>query len=514
MGRPLMEALSLSDGSTVQVRASSYEKGSLEDLEAPLYQGRLWVTFSADSGGGSTKFTLEIASQVHMCGILAATDLHSNLEAFMRKGGDWVAQLTTLKEKGLEVIDRETEEVEVMGVELFLGGDMAFQAEILGHQGGAASFPCLKCLVTSHHLRKEHREGEPHALTRKACRDVLVTREVASYETNFLSNVRDRRQGGDLRKNGRHHQSIVARALFPLASPLHVISACLHIGLGVAVIEFLFLVTWAGILDGVTSEEEVERISERADPDTREEGEEVEEGAAEAELEAAINQMSPEQLQEMARKADQEKEWEAATARVEELEEEEKVSAEKVEKRESLMTRIKLAKEGKVEELQKLAKKRSKVRVAAKRFQPCDACLLTSFDKKVEVAMCQECEVKRHVFCQVESTLEEEDTVISFSTSTFVCRRCLPGNRAGYDNMERQVEEEVEELRRRSRETSRRLAEARLELSARKGKVVADMGPHRRQLEEVLNKIGARRQEYHSGAFVGNHVDKMVAKVP
>ena len=37
------------------------------------------------------------------------------------------------------------------------------------------------------------------------------------------------------------------------------------------------------------------------------------------------------------------------------------------------------------------------------------------------------------------------------------------------------------------------------------------MGPHRRQLEEVLNRIGARRQEYHhSGAFVGNHVDKMV----
>ena len=305
-----MEALSLSDCSPVQVRASSYEKGSLEDLEAPLYQGRLWVTFSADSGGGSTKFSLEIASEVHLCGIIIATDLHANLEALMRKGGDWVAQLTTLKEKGLEVVDRETGEVEVMGVELFLGGDMAFEAEIMGHQGGAASFPCLKCLVTSHHLRTEHREGEPHTLARKACKDVVVAREVDSFETNYLSNVRDRRQGGDLRKNGKHHQSIVARALFPLTSPLHVISACLHIGLGVAVFKFLFLLTWAGILDGVTSEEEVARVSELADPDSREE---CKEGDAEAELEAAIAQLSPEQLKEMARKAEQEKEWEEAT---------------------------------------------------------------------------------------------------------------------------------------------------------------------------------------------------------
>ena len=66
---------------------------------------RLWINFSADSGGGSTKFTLEIASEVHLCGILTATDLHINLEDFMRKGGDWVAQLAAIKEKGLEVVD-------------------------------------------------------------------------------------------------------------------------------------------------------------------------------------------------------------------------------------------------------------------------------------------------------------------------------------------------------------------------------------------------------------------------
>ena len=118
-----------------------------------LYGGKLWVMWGGDTGGGTTKFMMEVlAAGPHMCGMYSATDVHVNLENFMRCGGDWVAQLDALARCGLQMVDRESDETVVQKVQLFLCGDMLFQCEICGHQGCASTHPCLKCEVSSQHL--------------------------------------------------------------------------------------------------------------------------------------------------------------------------------------------------------------------------------------------------------------------------------------------------------------------------------------------------------------------------
>ena len=188
--------------------------GSLGDLTLELYGGELWVLWGGDTGGGSTKFLVEVlGAGPHMCGMYAGSDVHVNLETFMRSGGDWVAQLETLVRDGLEFEDNDQKLTRK--VQLFLCGDMMFQTEICGHQGCASSNPCLKCRVSSQHLRKGHVDGSEHSPNSPVCREATEARTVASFEDNYLANVRDKKQGGDLRKNGRSHDSIVARSLFP-----------------------------------------------------------------------------------------------------------------------------------------------------------------------------------------------------------------------------------------------------------------------------------------------------------
>ena len=201
-------------------QSTDVSPGSLEDLDCPLYGGEVWVMWGADSGGGTTKFTVQFAgNDVHMAGMYCATDVHVNMEAFMRKGEDWLEQLEVLVRRGVEVKDRVTGEVRRRKVQLFLCGDMMYQCEAMGHQGCASTFPCLRCTVTSQHLRRNHLPGTEEFVgatcspSIPACRAATVDRTVDSFDAAYMDNVVDRRQGGDHRKNGHHHHSIIARCV-------------------------------------------------------------------------------------------------------------------------------------------------------------------------------------------------------------------------------------------------------------------------------------------------------------
>lgn len=253
----------------VQVQSLEAKPGSLQDLTAAIYAEAIWLLFGADSGGKSTKWMVEVgATGPHMAGLFRATDSYVNNEAFMRVGKDWVEQLRTLGRggAGLRVRNLETGEVRVMKVEVFVNGDYAFLYSSMGHQGGAATFPSLRDLTPSAHLRKAHRDGSPHHPGIAECSRLAVPRPIESFDEDYMANLMDTRGGGDLRKNGHRHHSIIGRPLVSPTSTDHIVVASLHIGLAVTFMEVLYLQHWCAVLSGITTATSLARIGSIADP--------------------------------------------------------------------------------------------------------------------------------------------------------------------------------------------------------------------------------------------------------
>ena len=484
-----------------QVLNQEVTPGSLGDPSCELYSGELWVMWGGDTGGGTTKLLMEVlAAGPHMCGMYSATDVHVNLETFMRSGRDWVSQLEALVRCGLEVEDKGSGEKVIMKVQLFLCGDMLFQCEVCGHQGCASTHPCLKCEVSSQHLRKGHSDGSEHSPNNPVCMAATQPRSVASFENNYLANIMDQRMGGDLRKNGHHHHSIVARSLFPfLQSVLHIPPATLHIGISFGGMAVLRLEIGADIRDGKARDSDLVRIADMADPDAEET-----EGNAEQD-----GNLDREVLEMRLRKVKLDREWAEVTTKVEELHEREEEAAKDVTEREHLAERVRLAAAGKTEELGNLAKSQSKVRVPSKRFSHCNACILSPFDKKVQWKVCTECNTRCHLLCQLESIRNSEDEEVFNAALPFVCRKCR--GVFTFPDLLNQIEKEMEKLKERGREVSKLLAAAKVELGLKRGEVEDEKGEHRQHLDRLLVEIGATRQEFHGGAFIGRHVDKIFA---
>ena len=286
------------------------------------------------------------------------------------------------------------------------------------------------------------------------------------------------------------------RRLFPLQSVFHIPPACLHVGISMGTMAVIKLEIATDIRDGRSREADLARIAEMVEGE-----EEVEE--------AELEELGEEELRRRVERKRKEREWAEATQKVEELVEEEKAAVGEVKEREHLATRVRLAAAGRVQELAAHAKAVTKKRDPAKRFVPCGCCLLTPFDTKVEWRVCEGCGTRCHLMCQLESLVTEDQALPA--ALPFTCRVCH--STATFPHLSRQVEAEVEELKAKVVEASRQLAAAQVELAAKRGEVTDERGEHRRHLDEVLERIGATRQQYHGGGtFIGRHVDKIFAR--
>ena len=479
-----------------------------------MYRGELWPVFGGDSGGGSTKEFIELASTgPHLIGMFKAKDVHQNLEAFYRHEQDWILQLKHLVKHGLQVTNHVTGEKVTVKVRPFQNGDYAYLCDKWGHQGCASCKPILRDLTPSSHLRKAHRDGSPHHPGVPGCAALAVPRTPESFTTDYLANLLDTRKGGDLRLNGKHHNSIIARCLFPVTSTMQIVPASLHIGLYFVMLLILYLQTQCDILDGTASPRDLTRISQQADPVEEQEGDQEEQEDDQVDLEVGLEQETEELTAEEAalrsKKATLEREWVELSQVVIELQVREKETAKDIEEREHLAERVRLAVSGQVVELEALARSRSKVRVAARRFRSCACCILSSFDKNIAFKECSECDVRCHELCQVEPVNDDEEVVLT--VAAFVCRACR--EQATYADLGHQLASELEVLHTASQKVSADLAAARLALSAKKGEVKQVLGPHRQHMEDILTHvIGVSKCEFPTLSYVGNHGDKIVDK--
>ena len=177
-----------------EVRKGDFEKGTLEDPDAPRYHGMLRVVFGADKGGGAARFAIEMAaSGLHLVGMFSAHDSHENMERFLEAETNWCEQLRDLICHGLRSHDEEERRVPVQTV---IFGDKSFLSEIFGLQGSAATFPILYDLTPSSHLHKAHRDGSPQLPSIRECKFPARTLEL--LDRDYYENKLDTRNGGNL----------------------------------------------------------------------------------------------------------------------------------------------------------------------------------------------------------------------------------------------------------------------------------------------------------------------------
>ena len=246
------------------------------------------------------------------------------------------------------------------------------------------------------------------------------------------------------------------------------------------------------IRDGKDHEADLLRFGEMADPEA-EQSKEIEEEEDRAVLEMRLRQ------------AWLDREWAEVTLKVEELEEREKQAVCDTLELEHLADRIRLAGAGNREELSNLAKSWSKVRIPAKKFTQCEACIWTPFDRKVQWKVCVGCNKKYHLMWQLESVGDGEEEVVINAAMPLVSRTCR--GKTTFLDLLTQVEMEVERLKERGKEVYKLPAGAKVEIGQKRGEVEEE---HCQLLDRLLVQIGAARQQYHGGAFIGRHVDKVL----
>ena len=479
-----------------QLQVQQLQAGSIQNLQHPIYKGKIRLAIGGDKGGKVFRWTVEIASNpAHIFGMFEAADTYANLAAFLVGGSDWPAQLRELLEKGLEVTDPETGVTTTMEVELCIIGDYMFLCDLMGHQGSAATYPSLRDLTPSSHLRKAHLDGSPHTPTNPGC--VFPRRTLEDFDRCYAANRVDRRNGGDVRKNGRHHGSVIAPRLLPILSLSDLSIASLHIMLKLAMLEVGYLRLMCRVQDGVATETELAKVVRELEELEEEEVDEMNEHTEE--------QLTAAQVQQRLRMAELEGEFTEQAAKVEELEGEEEYLAADIADKEQLRKRVELAAEGKVADLVKLAKKASKVRRMDRAFKKCsDTCLQTAYEGTVALRRCSGCEEQVHLTCQVVK--EEEALVQEADLAPLTCRRCL-----GTDSFPQKlatINLMVKDLHSKVKVASHAVNEARIVLGSKEAAVEQYMGPKERRLEEILSvDLKVERCEFASQAYVGKHAD-------
>ena len=125
----------------------------------------------------------------------------------------------------------------------FSGGDFHFIDDMLGHQGSGSTFPSSIDLVTLDHLWNHG--GHPH--TPETCSVEL--RSVDDYQLNYNENLCDDRCHGNMRENGKHHNSVIEKMLFCIKDLRFVVPPVLHILLGITLYLYNVLLGYCQQLD-------------------------------------------------------------------------------------------------------------------------------------------------------------------------------------------------------------------------------------------------------------------------
>ncbi|KAF1755657.1 hypothetical protein GCK72_012107 [Caenorhabditis remanei] len=121
----------------------------------------LWLTIMGDKGGNEMKICLAIGNvetpnSCHNLIPLGIFNDEESSEALLKHIPTVIDQLNNLKELKIKVNEAEV----VIPVELFLGGDMKFQYDMLGHQGASAMSPCMYCVNRGRIKIRDYKRGE------------------------------------------------------------------------------------------------------------------------------------------------------------------------------------------------------------------------------------------------------------------------------------------------------------------------------------------------------------------
>jgi hypothetical protein len=521
------------------------EASSLANLDHPAYGGCLRVVFGGDKGGGIMRWVVEVGGAgTHLVGMCMALDSHPNMERWLTAGDNWMEQTRYLSmslqshhglirlmlRDGIVLEDEETGEPKIYKIEIKLMGDKAFQSEMFGHQGSAATFPILFDLTPSSHLRRAHLDGSPHNPAQPGC--IFPRRTQEGFDRDYLDNRLDNRNNGDMRKNGKYHHSVVNPRLITLRSISDIATAILHIFLGLGNMVAGFATLQARIRDGTASRRDLARLAralemegvaedeagdgqgEEGQEDGEQEGVEEDEDVEEEEdedermdVDEEEEALTPGEVELRRRRLEAEAEYAEEAIKLEEMVEQEEDLLEMMEEQLFLVNRIELAGSGDTGELSKVVKKRTRMRRMDRQFRRCgNCCILTPYEGTVDTRPCSECGRSCHSICEVAEGGEVGEEEGTRPLLALTCRQC--SGTATYREMLEQVKRQQERVETRVRQLRERLAEAQLQAAAARKEVEILMGPMEKELERILEEdIGVRKTDYASCSFVGHHCD-------
>ena len=413
------------------------------------------------------------------------------------------------------------------------------------------------------------RNGEPHIPGRPECQAAWRTPD--AMEEAYLANKLKNTTAEAMAAKAKRFQSIKGPCLAPITDILDVVPAGLHISLMVGLALVRLLESWCEILDSEEDESKLADLVE--DIFYTDEGNELEEeegdnglaGAAGVEVQVeqgdgegqeqagaagvggdVVSEEIVEEGQEQAtgvegdgqehedmrrqhreEKSRAQKELTQAEQVVREREVEVARLAKTLGERRQLQQRIVLnnADQGYLA-VDEMVMNTTKVKTKLKRFKYCsDLCLLTPYDRRVSLQLCDVCEHSCHEYCELwqfglmkgvaspqpedQEELPEQEEVLEHQ----VCFSCRPPDQTfqSYDHLEQLVVPLVDEARNKLSLAEVGLAEARAEESRCRAVLSSWVGSRRKELNRLLEEVlQVVRQAYQGGTIVGNHVQKIL----
>ncbi|PIC14545.1 hypothetical protein B9Z55_026819 [Caenorhabditis nigoni] len=184
-----------------------------EKLEFPDgCKGKLWLAVMGDKGSEEVKLCLAIGNVArpnschHLIPLGYYTD-DENSATLLEHLGNVVEQVNQLTSVTIETRSGPL----TIKIQQFLGGDMKFMYEMLGHQGGSSTLSCMKCYAP----------GRGVCMHAYVPRSPVERRSIDSYASDSLKK-------GLARKNVKEGSMVV----FPQISTDNLIPSTLHILMG------------------------------------------------------------------------------------------------------------------------------------------------------------------------------------------------------------------------------------------------------------------------------------------
>ncbi|CAO4382179.1 unnamed protein product [Caenorhabditis nigoni] len=125
----------------------------------------IWITIQGDKGSEETKICLTIANvpNSNSCYHLLPVGIYDDDDSaacVLRHLGSTIDQLSDLKSVKIshDGVDYD------VPIKFFLGGDLKWQYEMVGHQGATANHPCLLCTTKLKDLVKDYQRGKDFEL--------------------------------------------------------------------------------------------------------------------------------------------------------------------------------------------------------------------------------------------------------------------------------------------------------------------------------------------------------------